>query len=65
MRREMLRRIEYGAMKHNMHRGDPDTSYVIKKNRRNKGILKRAHRDLLYNYDKRKIDSHLLKNTDS
>ena len=65
MRRDMLRRIEYGAMRYNMHNGDPETSYAIKKNRRNKGILKRAHRDLLYNYDKKIIDSHLLKNTNS
>ena len=65
MRRDMLKRVEYGAMRHKIHNSDPDTTYAIKQNRRNKGILKRAHRDLLYNYDKKIIDSHLLKNTNS
>ena len=65
MRRNMLKRVEYGAMRHKIHNSDPDISYAIKQNRRNKGILKRAHMDLLYNYDKRQVDSYLFKYSNS
>ena len=65
MRRNMLRRVEYGSMSSRIHNRDPEINYAIKQNRRNKGILKRAQIDLLYNYDKKQVDSNLSLNSTS